>query len=737
MLSTAKPSSSSVIWLADRSISVSFSSLSTISFSCYSYVLSSITLPFAFPFFSSAYRQLYVSAFGAIFFDSYLGNPGGYPASLVSRAEYCLTTALFFDEQPSLTQQLCPYNIIAPFYVRNDNLANFTVSNVTYAMNNSNACFWFSNQSVSTTQSSLSASFQVCLSASGTIDISYSSSDNPYLSSIEYIVGLRNGYTILPAELSGNYSSSQWLPGNSGSLSYWLTPDRSVVRPGSSISFCPMSASACVTPSLIPTAGSVIVRIASTNFGCISAMPPSTSLTCRFGSFSVAASYNATSSTVQCIAPRGSNNTLVLLALYLDDRPVFFNNTLVITYLDGAASDVSSIASMCAECSHFLPVSYCTADCSGLIQGTAALDSCGICAGGSTGIVAESSRDCAGFCFGPFTLSSQGQCQCTQSACANWTNTVPYAPVFSELQYIWFYDRQSAQLQLYANSTPIVLSQDALYPVNLGFSFSYFNSSISRIFISPYGGLFLDQEQSSCLSNATAIFYGNVQSSSSCFLRLIAASFANYIVPAQSSAIDYLLNSSALCVRYRSMTDRTFPSAVDSFSVCIFAQDSSIRMFFSTVSPQIVQRNWVVGLRNGFSVLPPQFGFASSSSAWLLNNSRSRQSWNLPYRASIQANTSLLFCRISRDVCMSPNTVAPAGQAIITLAAVDLSCFASVDWNQHSLQCLFGKLNVSAVFNASTNIIQCSAPPGSLNSIVLLSLLFDGRPVKFANVFLS
>ncbi|MCB9506833.1 MAG: hypothetical protein H6698_02355 [Myxococcales bacterium] len=52
----------------------------------------------------------------------------------------------------------------------------------------------------------------------------------------------------------------------------------------------------------------------------------------------------------------------------------------------------------------------CEIDCNGLAGGVAAVDECGVCAGGNTGLVANADQDCAGVCFGTAAPDACGVC---------------------------------------------------------------------------------------------------------------------------------------------------------------------------------------------------------------------------------------------------------------------------------------------------------------------------------------
>ena len=76
-----------------------------------------------------------------------------------------------------------------------------------------------------------------------------------------------------------------------------------------------------------------------------------------------------------------------------------------------------------------------TRDCTGLCGGSAVIDSCGVCCGGSSGVVPESNRDACGVCFGPGldvcggcgeTMDGCGVCLGDNSTCAG-CDGVPYS----------------------------------------------------------------------------------------------------------------------------------------------------------------------------------------------------------------------------------------------------------------------------------------------------------------------
>ena len=49
-------------------------------------------------------------------------------------------------------------------------------------------------------------------------------------------------------------------------------------------------------------------------------------------------------------------------------------------------------------------------DCAGITDGSALLDDCNVCTGGTTGLIANETKDCAGVCNGDTVLDCAGEC---------------------------------------------------------------------------------------------------------------------------------------------------------------------------------------------------------------------------------------------------------------------------------------------------------------------------------------
>eukprot|EP00472_Partenskyella_glossopodia_P013589 CAMPEP_0197541876 /NCGR_PEP_ID=MMETSP1318-20131121/67400_1 /TAXON_ID=552666 /ORGANISM="Partenskyella glossopodia, Strain RCC365" /LENGTH=359 /DNA_ID=CAMNT_0043101093 /DNA_START=1279 /DNA_END=2355 /DNA_ORIENTATION=- len=103
------------------------------------------------------------------------------------------------------------------------------------------------------------------------------------------------------------------------------------------------------------------------------------------------------------------------------NQHVLRHNPLFITYVPDSSPLVSdfagksSVGTMCQDCQVITDNATCYRDCAGEWIGSAALDACGVCSGGTTGIAPNADADCQGVCFGPFKLLSNGWCACVHN----------------------------------------------------------------------------------------------------------------------------------------------------------------------------------------------------------------------------------------------------------------------------------------------------------------------------------
>ena len=171
----------------------------------------------------------------------------------------------------------------------------------------------------------------------------------------------------------------------------------------------------CASPLFGPASGDNLVRITFNRHGCAASLQ----YTCDFGGALAAARYNASWNAIECAAPRGAGNTTVpfLLRELSTGFAIPFQKQLYFSYLSDSALRVTQLGSLesfehfCSDCASF-NTGVCFRDCTGTLGGSALVDSCGICSGGTSGHIANSDKDCQGTCFGPWRTQSSGLCAC-------------------------------------------------------------------------------------------------------------------------------------------------------------------------------------------------------------------------------------------------------------------------------------------------------------------------------------
>jgi hypothetical protein len=195
---------------------------------------------------------------------------------------------------------------------------------------------------------------------------------------------------ILPQGLFDLRSQHTWLPNIS--LPIGVFPRSNTVEKSRVLSFLPTSVNFCAWPRNGTASGGTVVRLSFT----LSAMPYLSNmiLWCAFGNTRVSASFSSLSFTLNCVAPAGTINTTIPLTVLFSIDPDFPDHQVAITtnrlfysYVpDKLAVNSSSIdvASFCSECSAYNN-RFCLTDCNGDWRGSATLDDCNVCTGGTTG----------------------------------------------------------------------------------------------------------------------------------------------------------------------------------------------------------------------------------------------------------------------------------------------------------------------------------------------------------------
>lgn len=202
---------------------------------------------------------------------------------------------------------------------------------------------------------------------------------------------------------------------------------------GSQWQYCRLGVDFCVSVNWGPVEGGTLVRIFGSDWGCRSfgsggsnetrCCAEQLQLECDFGGVRVPANFSSTMQAVQCVSPPAVlHNSSVVLTLSDSGRRIGMRQNFVFRYnvtnaelatpsnpdLIDHALWYNTDASICSACRSIFSSSllnsnaFCATDCYDVFRGSAALDGCGVCAGGTTGRVAEADRDCRGECFGPF-----------------------------------------------------------------------------------------------------------------------------------------------------------------------------------------------------------------------------------------------------------------------------------------------------------------------------------------------
>lgn len=135
----------------------------------------------------------------------------------------------------------------------------------------------------------------------------------------------------------------------------------------------------------------------------------------RLLSASDAAAFLASLPTLENPGPNSEDLQLLRMGIYA----LLCNDTAHVLGLGDDNSDGSGSSSSSK--------SVCVRDCAGVFSGLAALDACGVCAGGTTGRAADADFDCAGRCFvdrassahSAFTSSSSARANASYCICEN------------------------------------------------------------------------------------------------------------------------------------------------------------------------------------------------------------------------------------------------------------------------------------------------------------------------------
>ena len=199
-----------------------------------------------------------------------------------------------------------------------------------------------------------------------------------------------------------------------------LYPPKEWVSDNSTIRFCPIDTSFCMWPTDGTLVGTTLVLLASVNMTCASVWNHTYTLSFTLPSGAVqssAAVYDRASNTLQALTPAVHASEAGVAAVSLMDMTA--NTTvqlafpLYFTFHASGAFNRTSVAGYCEACGSY-NVYFCTTDCAGEYLGSAVIDTCGQCTGGTTNMTYNSLVNCAGTC-GLFTSNwTVSECLCEQ-----------------------------------------------------------------------------------------------------------------------------------------------------------------------------------------------------------------------------------------------------------------------------------------------------------------------------------
>ena len=461
--------------------------------------------------------------------------------------------------------------------------------------------------------------FGVGLYSSGRIDYYYWNVSDP----INYdgwgglerllLVGLRQPQ----GQSQQNAYLTQYYDPNTGTLpSNGTYLPRPGVKSNTTWSFWPIGSSSCVGPPYALSEGGSVLRVVVKDY--INSTG-NFNWTCRYvdsatnqtvASGDVAGVYNVFNDEVDCVAPPAPVNAtyhLELLAASVYGAAVQLPiDPLTFTYLSNrskqafeltaSTTSILSLTGFCASCAAFRPT-ICWYDCSGTLHGTAYVDNCGTCVGGSTGRSFDDALDCNGVCHGPFVELSSGECVCAGGGeCDAIVESTLYVADQSA-SYIYSVNAtvlsgNSANTSLGAvnysgnGGDPIVDFYDERFitlpytftvtsdpfPFYLSFYFPFMGSTYNLIYISPMGGIFLNVPLQSCIAHASLAHFDGTNS---CQYQMIAGYMAEFDDPLSSYVVpewSFISNSKFFIARYVDMhlAESSGPRSYVSFSITLY-----------------------------------------------------------------------------------------------------------------------------------------------------------------------
>jgi hypothetical protein len=239
--------------------------------------------------------------------------------------------------------------------------------------------------------------------------------------------------------------------------------------------------------------------------------------------------------------------------------------------------------------------------------------------------VANSDKDCAGFCFGPFqNLSSV--CQCSNPECLAWAlnNSSPVSPSANR-QYISVVEVFALSNLYYFNQTQFVSN---VLPFQLPFSFPFFGSLFNQISLSSIGTFFFGSETTACRTEADYLFLStNANLAKRCGYHWIAAALSYYDSGIENN-ITIASSPNVWCASVETTQSiiEGVLSAPSQFTLCLTSTgEIDIIIDSAAIFDNQAFTSSLLGLRNGNSVIPISAFARKSALEWLPTNPSDRQ----------------------------------------------------------------------------------------------------------------